>query len=138
MLSKFRTGVSASLINKVRLEKFNRLDRQDQEVMIKYIKEMRALRLILVGVTLFVIVLSRFAGDEIHYSGWEIVPSLIVPAIVPLLFFVILLDVLMTWVFRVDAVGEERSRLGRAFVISLSLVVLLTLSWIGYFLSLGE
>ncbi len=106
--------------------------------MIKYLKEMRALRLILAGVTLFAVVSSRFTGDEVHYSGWEMIPSLIVPAIVPILFFVIWLDVLMTWVFRVDAVGEERSRLGRALVTSLSLVALLMLSWIGYFLSLGE
>ena len=106
--------------------------------MIKYLKEMRALRVIMASVTLYAVVSSRFTGDEVHYSGWEMVPSLIVPAIVPILFFVIWLDILMTWVFRVDAVGEERSRLGRALIVSFSLVVLLILSWIGYFLSLGE
>lgn len=104
----------------------------------KFLKELRALRVIMGLVTAFTAIISRFAGDEVHYTGWEMVPSLIVPAIVPILFFVIWLDVLMTWVFRVDAQGAERARLGRALVFDLSLVALLTLSWIGHFIALAE
>lgn len=106
--------------------------------MMKFLKELRALRIIMGLVTAFAVVMSRFTGEEVHYSGWEMVPSLIVPAIVPILFFVIWLDVLMTWVFRVDAQGADRERLGRALFYDLSLVTLLTLSWIGYFLALAD
>jgi hypothetical protein len=44
----------------------------------------------------------------------------------------------MTWVFRVDAQGDERDRLGRILIYDLALVSLLTLSWIGFFLSLAD
>ena len=103
----------------------------------KFFQELRALRIVMAVTTLFVSLSSLFSGEEIHFSGWEMVPTLIVPAIVPILFFVIWLDVLMTWVFRVDAEGEDRIRLGKILLFDLALVSLLTLSWIGYFLSLG-
>jgi len=104
----------------------------------KLFKELRFLRSFMGVVTLFCVVMSRFAGGETLYSGWGMVPTLIVPAIVPILFFVIWLDVLMSWVFRIDAEGEEKARLGRVMIFDLIMVSLLTLSWVGFFLSLAD
>lgn len=89
-------------------------------------------------VTLFCAAMAPLSTGETQYSGWGMVPTLIVPAIVPILFFVIWLDVLMTWVFRIDAEGDERVRLGRVMIFDLAMVALLTLSWIGFFLSLAD
>lgn len=106
--------------------------------MIKFLKELRALRIIMAITTIAVSISSFFTGDEVHFSGWEMLPTLVVPAVVPILFFVIWLDVLMTWVFRVDAEGEDRVRLGKVLLFDLALVSMLTLSWISYFMALGE
>ena len=106
--------------------------------MLKFLKELRALRVIMACITLLVIISSRFVGAEVHFSGWQMVPTLIIPAIVPILFFVILLDVLMTWVFRVDAEGDDRVRLGRIFVFDICLVAFLVIAWAGYFAALAN
>jgi len=99
----------------------------------KYIQELRLLRVVMICFTLVLVILSRFAGDEAVYSGWEMIPTLIAPALVPILFFVIWLDVLMSWVFKFDAPDEEKRRFVRIIVVDLVLVVLLTSSWFGYF-----
>jgi hypothetical protein len=105
--------------------------------MLDFLKELRALRIIMACTTLLISVSSRFTGTEVYFSGWNMVPTLIIPAIVPILFFVLLLDVLMTWVFRVDAEGSDRIRLGRILIFDISLVVLLVISWAGYFNALA-
>lgn len=99
----------------------------------KYIQELRLLRIVMICFTLVLAVLSRFAGDEVVYSGWRIIPTLIAPALAPIMFFVIWLDVLMSWVFSIDAGKEEKSRFGRIVVTDVILVVVLTASWFGYF-----
>jgi hypothetical protein len=99
----------------------------------KYIQELRLLRIVMICFTLVLAILSRFAGDEVFYAGWKIIPTLIAPAIVPILFFVIWLDVLMSWVFKIDAPQEEKPRFVRVIAVDLVLVIVLTASWFGYF-----
>jgi len=99
----------------------------------KYIQELRLLRVAMICFTLALAILSRFAGDEVYYSGWKIIPTLIAPALAPILFFVIWLDVLMSWVFSIDAENVEKSRFGRIVVTDIVLVIILTASWFGYF-----
>jgi hypothetical protein len=106
--------------------------------MLNFLKELRSLRIAMAGTTFFVAICSRFAGGDMQYSGWAMMPTLIVPALVPLLFFILLLDALMTWVFRVDAKGSDRERLGRILMFDIGLVVLLVVSWAGYFIALTE
>lgn len=89
-------------------------------------------------IALVVIGFSAFNGAEVSYTGWAIIPTLVVPAIVPLLFFVLWLDVLMAWVFRIETEGAERKRLGRAIKLDLLLVATLTGSWFSYFAALVQ
>jgi hypothetical protein len=102
----------------------------------KYLQELRLLRIVMIIFTLALAVLSRFAGDEVFYSGWKIIPTLIAPAVAPIMFFVIWLDVLMSWVFSIDAAQGEKSRFGRIIITDVVLVIVLTVSWFGYFSSL--
>jgi hypothetical protein len=99
----------------------------------KYIQELRLLRIVMICFTLVLAILSRFAGDEVIYSGWKIIPTLIAPALAPIMFFVIWLDVLMSWVFSIDAAQGEKSRFRRIMVTDIVLIVILTASWFGYF-----
>jgi len=99
----------------------------------KFIQELRLLRVVMICFTLVLAILSRFAGDEVIYSGWKIIPTLIAPALAPIMFFVIWLDVLMSWVFSIDAEKGEKSRFGRIVVADIVQVIILTASWFGYF-----
>ena len=104
----------------------------------RLLQDLRFLRVVMVLVTITLVILSRFSSQEVAYSGWAMIPTLIAPALVPILFFVILLDVLMAWVFRIDAQADDRGRLGRVIVIDLLQVVVLVASWSGYFMRLAE
>lgn len=96
-----------------------------------------ALRMILALVAVTAMVFSFFTGDPVK-EGWAMVPTLIVPAIIPILFFVLLLDVLMSAVFMIDAVAEERSRFRFIILIDMISVILIVALWLPYFRSLGS
>lgn len=105
----------------------------------RFVERVGPLRVLLTLSTLIVIGFSPFTGDRAILEGWAIVPTLIVPAIVPILFFVIWLDILMASVFMSDqaeAAGKARFR----FIVrmDLVLVVLLSASWARFFLSIAQ
>jgi len=106
--------------------------------MTKFIQDLRPLRVVMIIFTLIVCVLSRFAGDEVILTGWQVVPTLIAPALAPIVFFVIWLDVLMSWVFKIDAEQTEKQRFVRIITTDLVLVAILSASWFGYFSRLVE
>lgn len=99
----------------------------------KYLQDLRLLRIAMFCFVLVLAVISRFAGDEIIVSGWKMVPTLIAPALAPIMFFVVWLDVLMSWVFKFDATEAEKHRFNRIITIDIVMVVILTASWFGYF-----
>ncbi|NOZ10336.1 MAG: hypothetical protein GXP09_04745 [Gammaproteobacteria bacterium] len=105
---------------------------------IVYISYVGVLRVLLHGVSVMVIGFSRITGGPPVYTGWEMVPSLIVPALVPIVFFVLLLDMMMAMVFMVDRTGEIRRRYRVIALIDLALVVALFFFWLQYFLSIGQ
>jgi len=68
------------------------------------------------------------------YQGWAFVTTVIVPALVPIFFFVILLDILMSALFLSSSTGEQRARYRFVIRIELALWALLTLAWTPLFL----
>jgi hypothetical protein len=107
--------------------------------MIRYFRQAGVLRLILQAVDLAFIAAAPFSGGEIVYSGWKIVSTLVLPAIVPILFFGTLLDVLMNWVFRMDSEdAAKRKRHLSNLLVDLAVLVGLLAAWLPHFLSLGK
>ena len=89
------------------------------------------LRFMLHGLTLIFVFLSLAVGDTVHYSGWRMLPSLIVPALIPIIFFGMLLELMMSTVFMLDAEEmEKRARFRTIVKIDLLLVAGLLLFWI--------
>lgn len=91
------------------------------------------LRLLLCLGVVFVTVLAPLAGDDVFYSGWQMVPTLVAPAVMPIFFFIILLDTMMCLVYRLDNTGNERRRLIWIVRIELALLVVMTLAWLPAF-----
>ncbi|MDH5648693.1 MAG: hypothetical protein OEY67_03475 [Gammaproteobacteria bacterium] len=96
------------------------------------------LRAVLAFVAISIVVMSQFTGDRAVYEGWRMVPTLIVPAIVPIVFFVLLLDMLMSGVFMADAEGEGKKKF--KFIIMMDLVFVLGVAtlWFPYFYSIAN
>jgi cobalamin biosynthesis protein CobD/CbiB len=89
-----------------------------------------------------VVVLSLFAtspGTEVAYNtGWEILTTLIAPAIVPIVFMGLLLEMLMTRIWISGAQGAERRRLKGILIFETLLAIAMLVAWLPFFLSIGK
>ena len=102
------------------------------------IKRIGVLRFLLVTLVAIFILASRFTGEQAAYSGWEMIPTLIVPAVAPIVFFVLLLDMMMAGVFMVDKQGDERKRFKFIVNLDLLLTIGMLVSWVPYFISIAS
>ena len=91
------------------------------------------LRLMLVVSVFALIALAPLVGSDVFYSGWKMGPTLIAPAVVPIFFFVILFDVLMCLVCRVDKSAIERQRFESIVRVELVLLALMVALWVPAF-----
>jgi hypothetical protein len=98
--------------------------------------QMGVLRVTLVALVILDILASPRPGASAVYSGWEMVPTLILPVLAPILLQVLLLDALMGRVMMSSAAGAERSRYRRIVTVDLVFVIVLVLGWMPYFLKL--
>ena len=76
---------------------------------------------------------APFAGGPVEYHSIRIVPSLLVPTLVPMIAFVVLFDMLMTRVFMVEKSGHERTRLKRILWFESGLLAVLIIAWWSFF-----
>lgn len=90
------------------------------------------LRLLLVLGVLALLVLRPAPGTPPVSAGWDMLPTLIAPALVPLFFMVLLLDAIMGAVW-LSSYPAERRRYQTVIGVSLGMALLLTLWWWPYF-----
>ena len=81
---------------------------------------------------LALLVLRPAPGTPPVYAGWDMIPTLVFPALVPLLFMVLLLDAIMSAVQLASYPGERR-RYRTVIGVSLGMALLLVLWWWPYF-----
>lgn len=105
---------------------------------LKFLKKLEPLRIMLVILALILIIFAQKSETQAVYEGLAIIPTLIFPALVPMLFMGLLLDALMSRVRQVDLTGEERKRYRFIMFLNLGLALLLLLTWLPFFLSLGR
>lgn len=98
--------------------------------------ELKPLRIVLILCALLTVILQPEPGASPVYHGWDVVSTLLVPVLAPLLFMLLMLDALMTTVLRSQSTGEEQVRYGRVRNTVLIAGILVLLSWLPYFISL--
>lgn len=92
--------------------------------------ELGALRWALFLFTLFLIVFAPAAGAKAGASGWSVFSTIVMPALMPLTFMVLLLDALMSTVFlRGGQPPARRPRYRLSLAFNLVLVVALVIAW---------
>lgn len=91
------------------------------------------LRVMLLFVTLLLLFTPPGPGTRPVFHGWEMVPTLLVPTLVPMVFMLLLLDVLMCTVFMLDKRGAERVHLKRIALLNLLMAATLMFAWYPYF-----
>lgn len=101
-----------------------------------WLRDLGALRWMLLTGVIAVIVLAPAPGTPAIYSGWPLVRSVLAPVLAPLLAMVLLLDALMARVFMSETEGNTRRRLRAIVTLDLILTGVLVLYWIPYYVGL--
>jgi hypothetical protein len=96
------------------------------------------LRISLAIFSLLTIILMPSPGTEVVYEGWAIMPTVVAPAVAPILVAVYLLDILMSFVFS-RSPGENTKRRRFHFIIlsDVLFVSLLLAVWIPLIMALA-
>jgi len=101
------------------------------------LEQMGVLRVVLVAGSIVDILAAPSPGTPVVYSGWEVVTTLVVPVLAPILLQVLLLDALMGRVLMSSSEGTERARYRRIMIVNLVVAAALVAGWLPYFLALG-
>lgn len=91
--------------------------------------------LLIAGAAVFILA-APGPGTRAVREGWAVIPTLVLPAVAPILFMVLLLDALMSSVFAFDRRGAERVRYRRMALLQLALAVALVIAWYPFFRSI--
>lgn len=100
--------------------------------------QLRPLRAALILGAIITILGKPAAGTAVAYTGWEMVSTLLLPVLAPLIFMLLMLDALMSRVWMSEAEGEEWKRLRLVFRVDLIVGLVLLAYWLPYFISLGR
>ena len=101
-----------------------------------YFKKLGPQRIALTIMVLLVIVMSPLADLENAYEGWKVIPSVVAPSLVPILIFVVTLDIIMSLVFRLDKNQEQRARYNYIIISHLIILVCMIAAWVPYMLQI--
>lgn len=96
------------------------------------------MRLLLVAVSIICMPLAFLAGQASQESVLDIILTIVVPALVVILFFVLLLDALMNRVFMIEQPEDVQAVKRTRMRVNLLVVAGLVIFWFGYFKSIGE
>ena len=95
------------------------------------------LRLALISMVLLDMLLRPQPGGPYSFEGIHIATDLIAPVMFPILLMLLLLDSIMSMVYRSDKIGEVRRRYLIIALFDILLVVLFVLYWLPFFKALN-
>lgn len=95
-----------------------------------------ALRLMLGLIGLIAIVYAPSADTPTVTTGWGLVTTGVIPALGPIVFMVLLLDMIMTRVLMTDTAGEVRRGYRLALAFDAGVALALLLSWLPFLIYL--
>lgn len=96
--------------------------------------ELGALRALLVALTLVLIILSPLADGSTHVRGVQLLTGVVAPAMMVIFVFVLMLDIVMTSIFSLDASADRRAAMRRAVRIEICALLALLAAWMPFML----
>lgn len=99
-----------------------------------FLEKMGPLRLMLTGLALLTIVAMPWADVSLEPEGWGLLRGAVLPAAAPLVFMLVMLDLLMCQVLKVGAEPDKRRDLNRISLVYVLMGVLLVVTWLPIFL----
>lgn len=105
-------------------------------MLLRFARFLGPLRSALVLFTVVCIIAGPFAVGETRTTGWAMVPTLLIPSLTPVLFFVLPMDMVMSGVFMSDKPEQARRRYRFIIRMQAVLLALLALAWLPFVLNL--
>lgn len=102
----------------------------------RLLKDLGALRGVLLICTLGLIVLAPFAGDEVHLHDARLMTSVVAPALMVIFVFLLMLDITMARILAIDSPPDRRAGMHRAARIEFFLLLALLAAWAPFVLRL--
>ena len=99
-----------------------------------WVKRLGPMRIALALMAVVLVILVPWPGFD-DESAFGVFRSVVVPTLSPILFMVLMLDVLMSRVHMVDAEGDARDRYRSIIRFELLVALVLMLSWLPFFIS---
>jgi len=100
-----------------------------------FFSELGELRILLLTTTLLSLLAIPFTDTDVRMEGWGLLPDVLVPVVSFIVVFLILLDMLMSRVFMIEADEAKRKKFNRIFLLELLMVVALVVFWTPYFIA---
>ncbi len=100
------------------------------------IKDLGALRLVLIAAALLVAFMSPQPGTGVDLEGWGIIPTAVIPASTPLIFMVLMFDFMMCRIRMSDE--DVRKKFSNIGYIELATALFLLIMWLPFFLTIGR
>lgn len=95
--------------------------------------ELGVLRVALLAMAGALALFATDPGVPLSLHGWALIRTLVLPAAAPLVFFVLLFDILMSSVRLADAQSEAQARWRRMLLVEAVFVLGLLASWLPFF-----
>lgn len=102
-----------------------------------FVKTLGPLRIALITLVVLDLLLRPNPGEKINYEGIRVVSDLLAPVLSPILLMLLLLDAIMSMVYRSDKTGTERKHYLGIVLLDLVLAVVFVLYWLPFFRALN-
>jgi hypothetical protein len=102
------------------------------------LNRLNPLRKLLIVVTIPIICVGPFLDGTAETETWRIFPTVIAPAFMLILIFVLPLDMTMARIFMSDANETQRNQLKSAIKVDAILMAVLLLAWLPFFMRFFE
>jgi len=99
-----------------------------------FLSDIGELRVVMLFTTLLSLSAIPFTSTDVRMDGWGLLPDVLVPVVSFILVFILLLDMLMSRVYMIDADAEKRLRFKNIFLLELAQVLALIGLWTPYFI----
>ena len=100
------------------------------------IKDLGALRIALIAIALVFAFLAPEPGTAVNLNGWQVISTLVAPAMAPLAFMVLMFDFMMCRIRMSDE--EMRNKFRTIGYIELAAAIFLLLKWLPFFSAIGR
>lgn len=104
--------------------------------MLTVLKSLGPMRMFLLSTVLVLIAGAPLAGGQVVMQGWQLITTVIFPVLVPMLFFILPLDMTMCFILMQEKSDRVRSRYRRIILLEAALMILLLLAWLPFVMRL--